>query len=120
MLVIGLSLMLVYYLMPGLLMAVLFGQKYQAVAGNLWLFGLMALILSLFKFEADLAFARHDFRINYFLLLTASVMAAAIFKYHASLGEIVVSVSASLLFGYCFAILLNFSNRKRKIIEPIV
>jgi len=120
MLAIGLSLILVYYLVPGMLVVALFGQKYQAVAGNLWLFGLMALILSLLKFEADLAFARHDFRINYFLLLTATIMAAAIFKYHANLGEIAVSVSASFLIGYFFAVFLNFSNKNREITEPIV
>lgn len=120
MLVIGSLFILIYYLIPGLLVVTLFGQKYQAVAGNLWLFGLMALILSLLRFEADLSFARHDFRINYFLLLTAIVMAAAIFKYHRSLGEIAISVSASLLLGYFFAISLNFSNRKKKISQPII
>jgi len=120
MLAIGSLLVLIYYLIPGPLMAVLFGQKYQAVAGNLWLFGLMALILSLFEFEANLAFARHDFRIIYILLLTGAAMAGAIFKFHGSLGDIAVAASASLLAGYFLAAFFNFSNRNRKIFEPII
>lgn len=120
MLAIGLSIVLIYYFIPEALVAALFGQKYQGVSGNLWLFGVMALILSLLKFESDLAFARHDFRINYLLLLTAVVMATAIFKHHGNLGEIAVWVSASLLLGYLLAVFLNFSNRNKKMIEPII
>lgn len=120
MLAIGVGLISIYYFFPQMLVVLLFGEKYRAVSGTLWLFGLMSLLLSLFKFEADLAFAKHDFRMNYLLLFTMIVMAAAIFQFHKTLAEIVISVSLSLLLGYFFAILLNFSSKKKKIIEPII
>ncbi|MDI6777731.1 MAG: oligosaccharide flippase family protein [Patescibacteria group bacterium] len=120
MLTMGGSLILAYFLVPQNIVGLLFGGKYIFVSGNLWLFGLMSLVMSFLKFESDLAFARHDFRINYLLFLTVVVMAAAIFRHHGNLGEIAVWVSASLLLGYFLAAFLNFSNRKRKIIEPII
>jgi len=120
MLAIGAGLILIYYFLPQLLVVLLFGEKYRAVSGNLWLFGLMSLLLSLLKFEADLAFAKHDFRMNWLLLFTAFVMAAAIFRFHGTLAQVAVSVSLSLLLGYFFAILLNFSGKKKKIIEPVI
>lgn len=120
MIVIGLLITFIYFLASEALVITLFGQKYQGVSGNLWLFGLMALILSLLKFEADLAFARHNFRINYLLLFTVFVMTFAVFERHSNLSEIAVFVSASLLIGYFLAVFLNFSNRKKKIIEPMI
>jgi O-antigen/teichoic acid export membrane protein len=120
MLAIGGSLILAYYFAPKIIMGLLFGTKYLPVSGMLWLFGLMSLIMSFLKFEADLAFARHDFRINYILLLTVLAMAAAIIGFHGTLGEVAISVSTSLLFGYLLAVFLNFSNRSRKMTEPII
>jgi O-antigen/teichoic acid export membrane protein len=120
MLAIGGSLILIYYLAPKIVMGLLFGEKYLPVSGILWMFGLMSLIMSFLKFEADLAFARHDFRINYILLFTVLAMAIAIISFHGTLGEVAVSVSVSLLFGYLLAIFLNFSNRKKKIIDSII
>lgn len=120
MLAIGGSLILAFYFAPQIIVSLLFGGKYLPVSGSLWLFGLMSLIMSLFKFEADLAFARHDFRINYLLFLAVVFMASAIARFHNTLGEIVISVSVSLLIGYLFAVFLNFSNRKKRIMDPIV
>jgi len=120
MLAIGGGLILAYYFASQIIVSLLFGGKYFLVSGSLWLFGLMSLVMSFLKFEADLAFARHDFRINYILLFTVLVMAITIVGFHKTLGEVAVSVSASLLFGYLLTILLNFSNRKKKITEPMI
>lgn len=120
MIAIGLSIITIFYLIPGVLIGFLFGQKYQAIAGSLWLFGVVALILSLLRFEIDLAFARHDFRINYLLLLTAVVMSLAIYWFHGTLSSIAAAVSISLLIGYAMTIILNnFSDHKR-LSEPLI
>jgi O-antigen/teichoic acid export membrane protein len=120
MLAIGAGLILIYYNLAPMLVVFLFGEKYRAASGFLWVFGLMSLLLSLLKFEADLAFAKHDFRVSWLLLLTVFVMAAAIFRFHGTLAQVAVSVIFSLLLGYFFAVLLNFSSRKKKIVEPII
>lgn len=120
MVAIGLSMITIFYFIPGVLIGALFGQKYQAVSGSLWLFGVLALILSLLRFEADLAFARHDFRINYLLLFTAIVMMFSIYRFHDTLSNIAVSVSVSLLVGYIMAIVLNNFCDNRKLSEPLI
>lgn len=120
MIAIGLTIIAVFYFIPGVLIAALFGQKYQAVSGSLWLFGVLALILSLLRFEADLAFARHDFRINYLLLFTAIVMTLSICRFHNTLSNIAVSVSVSLLVGYIMAIVLNNFYDNKKLSEPLI
>ena len=120
MIAIGLTIIAVFYFMPGVLIGALFGQKYQAVSGSLWLFGVLALLLSLLRFEADLAFARHDFRINYLLLFTAIVMIFSIYWFHNTLSNIAVSVSVSLLFGYIIAIVLNNFFDNKKLSEPFI
>jgi len=120
MIAIGLTITAFFYFVPGLFIAVLFGQKYQAISGSLWLFGVLALILSLLRFEADLAFARHDFRINWLLLFTAILMSLAIYWFHDTLSNIAVSVGSSLLVGYVLAIFLNYFVNRRKLSEPLI
>jgi len=120
MVAIGLASIAVFYFMPETLIAALFGQKYQTVSGSLWLFGVLALIMSLLRFETDLAFARHDFRINYILLFTAIVMSLAIFWFRDTLSIIAVAVSVSLLVGYILAIILNNFFGSKKMPEPLI
>jgi O-antigen/teichoic acid export membrane protein len=120
MIAIGLSLITIFYFIPGMFIVALFGQKYQVVSGSLWLFGVMALIMSLLRFETDLAFARHDFRINYLLLFTGIVMALSIYRIHDTLSNIVVSISVSLLIGYIMAIVLNNFCDNKKLSEPLI
>jgi O-antigen/teichoic acid export membrane protein len=120
MIAIGLTIIAVFYFIPGTLIAALFGEKYQAVSGSLWLFGVLALVLSLLRFETDLAFARHDFRINYILLFTAIVMSLSIYWIHDTLSNIAASVSVSLLIGYILAIVLNNFFGSKKMPEPLI
>jgi O-antigen/teichoic acid export membrane protein len=120
MIAIGLSIITIFYFIPGVLIASLFGQKYQAISGNLWLFGVMALIMSLLRFETDLAFARHDFRINYLLLFTGIAMVLSIYRIHDTLSNIAVSISVSLLVGYIMAIILNNFFDNKKLSEPLI
>jgi O-antigen/teichoic acid export membrane protein len=120
MIAIGIMITAVFYFMPGVLITALFGQKYQAISENLWLFGVMALILSLLRFETDLAFARHDFRINYLLLFTAVITALSIYRFHSTLPSIVISVSISLLIGYVMAIILNNFFDNKKLSKPLI
>jgi O-antigen/teichoic acid export membrane protein len=120
MVAIGITITVAFYSIPGVFIVALFGQKYQAISGSLWLFGVLALVLSLLRFEADLAFARHDFRINYLMLFTAIVMSLAIFWFHDTLSSIAASVSVSLLFGYIAAIVLNNFFDSKKLSEPFI
>lgn len=100
-----------YRIFSGFLVRLLFGEKYIAVSGNLWLFGLMALVLSLLFLEAKLAMARRDFRSTYFLGATALFLAAGVSLFHASLQEIVFSVILAFSIGWIFIFGLNFSHR---------
>ncbi len=49
------------------IIALLLGEKYVLISGWLWLFGLMSAALSLLMLEANLAYARHRFVVNYIL-----------------------------------------------------
>jgi len=101
----------VYYIFSGSLVRLLFGEKYAFVSGNLWLFGLMALFLSLLFLEAKLAMARHDFRSTWFLGAAAAVLAFSIVFHHADLKEIVASVIFSFSLGWVMILGLNIRHR---------
>ncbi|MCX6767062.1 MAG: oligosaccharide flippase family protein, partial [Candidatus Moranbacteria bacterium] len=86
---IALGMIAIYYLIPNFVINIFFGTKYILDTQILWLFGLMSFLLSLLTFEANLSFAKHDFRVMYFLAATVIVMVASLAKYHANLEQIV-------------------------------
>jgi O-antigen/teichoic acid export membrane protein len=104
---ISFGLIMVYYFVPDLIINLFFGKKYIIDTQILWLFGLMSAFLSLLTLEANLSFARHDFRVIYFLAATIFLMIVGLAKYHASLQEIVLVFSGSFLVGYLLILILN-------------
>lgn len=112
---IGLGLILIYYLAPNVVVNLFFGKKYIFNTQILWLFGLMSFLLSILTLEANLSFAKHDFRVVYFLAITVFLMVAGVAKYHANLEEIVLAISTSFLFGYLSVTMLNLSHEKRRL-----
>jgi len=110
---IAIALMAVYFLAPDFIVNLFFGKKYIFETQILWLFGLMSFLLSLLTLEANLSFAKHDFRVVYFMAATAILMIVGLAKYHSSLQAIVLSLTFSFLLGYIAVTALNiYSERK--------
>lgn len=109
---IALVFLVAYYFFPNYIISLFFGKKYIFETQFLWLFGLMSFFLSLLTLEANLSFAKHDFRVIYFLAGTAILMILGVAKYHTNLQEIVIVLSLSLLLGYFAVVALNISNEK--------
>jgi O-antigen/teichoic acid export membrane protein len=101
----------VFYFFPVFLVGLLYGQKYLAVSGFLWLFSLAALFLSFLTLEANLALARRDRRATYILGAVVSLLAAGVFLFHADLKQIILSVSFSFLIGWLLIFFLNLRHR---------
>jgi O-antigen/teichoic acid export membrane protein len=114
MLLIGFGATIFYYLFPNFVINIFFGQKYIYDPQVLWLFGLMTFFLSLLTFEANLSFAKHDFRVVYLLVATFIIMIAGMSKFHASLEQIVLVFSASFFVSYFAILFLNINQAELK------
>jgi O-antigen/teichoic acid export membrane protein len=102
----------IYYILPDFIVKLFFGKKYLLDTQILWLFALMSYFLSLLTLEANLSFAKRDFRVVYFLATTVILMIASLARYHSSLLEIVLAFSGSFLAGYISILVLNLSKQK--------
>ena len=100
-----------YYLFSGFLVNLLFGEKYAIISQSLWLFGLMAVFLSLLTLEANLALARRDFRSTYLLGTVILILISAVHFFHADLKQVVLSVIFSFSLGWICMLALNLSHR---------
>jgi O-antigen/teichoic acid export membrane protein len=110
----SLTLILLYYFWPQFIVSLLFGSKYVLQASNLWLFGIMSFFMSLVILEANLSFAKHEFRVVYFLFAIVAGMILGAERFHSNFREIVLVFSAVLLFGYFVILCLNLSQDKNK------
>lgn len=115
MVLVGISAMLFYYFAPNFTIKMFFGEKYVYDTSVLWLFGLMSFLLSLLTLEANLSFAKRDFRVVYFLAATVVLMVVGVSIYHTNLKEIVLTFTVSFLFGYIFITIFNIFHERRKI-----
>lgn len=113
--------LLIFYFFGNFLVGTMFGNGYLLVASNLWLFGLMALSLSLLTLEAKLSLARHDFRMTVILFAVTVALFVAIHLAGSNLKSIAVSVSISFFLGWAAILALNIFHRinykRREIIE---
>lgn len=109
--------LLFYYLFSGILVNLLFGAKYAIISQSLWLFGLMAVVLSLLTLEANLALARRDFRSTYFLGAVILILISSVSLFHADLRQIILSVIFSFFLGWIFVLALNLNHRAQFISE---
>jgi len=89
----------------------LFGGKYVAVSRELWLFGLMAAVLSCFLLEAKLSMARKDFRATWLLGISAVLLASLVFWRHDTLREIASLVTLSFFIGWISVFFFNLRHR---------
>ena len=96
-----------FALFPQLILRILFGARYEEFAGSLWIFGVIALVLSLLLLEAYIAFARRDARILLLLALTTLLFSVSLVAFGNSIRDIALSVAGSLTLGYVFALTLN-------------
>ncbi len=111
---VALGFIFAYYLAPNFIIGVFFGGKYVFDTQILWVFALMSYLLSILTLEANLSFAKHDFRVVYFLAATVVVMAVGLKRYHENLEQMVVTFSVSFLLGYISVIILNLSHEKKR------
>ena len=104
---VGILGILLYFLFPKIIITLLFGSKYAIFVNTLWLFALMALILSLLALEANFSYAKHDFRISYVLAMTAFLMIFGIYFFHHNIQEMILAINTSFLLGYLVALSMN-------------
>jgi len=110
--IIALGLMATYFFFSDFVVNTFFGNKYVFDTQILWMFALMSYLLSILTLEANLSFARRDFRVIYLLAATVILMTAILAKYHINLQQIVLSFSASFLLGYILILILNLYYNK--------
>ena len=108
-----LSGLLIYLLLPQLVINLLFGSRYLPMANMLWAFALMALALSLLTLEANLAYARYDFKISYILLATLILEIISVYFFSQSLLSIALSITIVQFTGYVLSLLYNLKSIKR-------
>ncbi len=107
MILLALGITTIYYIAPKLVINIFFGNKYLFNAQILWLFGVMSFLLSILTLEANLSFAKQDFRVVYLLTATLILMIASLAQYHTDLRQIVLALSGSFLVGYILILILN-------------
>lgn len=112
---IAFGLIVIYYFIPDFVINLFFGKKYILDTQVLWLFALMSYLLSVLTLEANLSFAKHDFRVVYLLAATAILMIAGLARYHADLQQIVLAFSASFFIGFLLVFVLNLVHEKRRL-----
>jgi O-antigen/teichoic acid export membrane protein len=112
---IALGLITVYYFIPDFVVNIFFGKKYIFDTQVLWLFALMSYLLSILTLEANLSFAKHDFRVIYFLATTVILMVVSLARYHASLQQIALAFSGSFFIGFLLVFGLNLIHEKRRL-----
>ena len=105
--------LLIYLLWPQLIIGLLFGSRYLAMANMLWAFALMALALSLLSLEANLAYARYDFKISYILLTTLILEIICVYFFSQNLLTIALSIAAVQFVGYVLSLLYNLKSVKK-------
>ncbi|HLM84460.1 MAG TPA: hypothetical protein VK254_04615 [Candidatus Bathyarchaeia archaeon] len=110
---IGFGSMTFFYLFPNFVVRLFFGQKYIFETQLLWLFALISYLLSVLTLEANLSFAKRDFRVVYFLIAAILLMVGALAKFRGDLREIILALIGTLLAGYLAVVSLNIINEKR-------
>lgn len=111
---------LIYFFFPEFTIKLFFGAKYAVFGPDLWLFGIIALILSLLMFEANIAYARHDFKISYILGFSALLMTIFIYLFHETIRQTALGIIFAVFIGYFFALILNLIHRKREEVDRFV
>lgn len=110
----------IYALAPNLMVSLLFGAKYTAVARELWRFGVLALLLSMLLFEANFAFARRDFRVIFILVGAVAFIMAGLGYYHDDIRSMTITMSAVLAAGYVCVFFFNFLRKKHCTLLPVL
>ncbi len=104
--------LIAYYFWADFFVRLLFGQPYLVVSANLWLFGVMAFVLSLLTLEANLALARHDyFSSSCLLFLTALILIFSVALLHTDIRAIILAITSSFFSGWVMMLLLNLRHR---------
>lgn len=104
---IGLIGILLCFMAPEYIIILLFGLKYNIFSSLLWIFALMALILSLLSLEVNISYARHNFKISYVLAFTLLLMTYGIYFFHSNIKNIIWSVNFAFLLGYFASVIMN-------------
>ncbi len=104
---------LFFILIPQPLITLLFGTKYVIYSNALWLFGLASFFFSIMYFEASLAVARRDYRVNYILGLATAILISGIYLWHATIPAIISVVAAVFFSGWLWLLFNNLKHRQK-------
>ena len=110
-LLIGIIGILFSLIIPKDIIILFFGVKYYILADLLWIFALMALILSLLSLEVNISYAKHDFKISYVLAFTLLLMTGGIYFFHNNIESIIWSVNIAFLLGYISSLIMNIFTK---------
>lgn len=108
-----LSCLAAYLFFPMVIINLLFGSKYLMLASSLWPFALISLALSLITLEANLAYARSDFKISYILSLTILLEILLVSLFHQNVFYVALMVALAFFAGYLASFIYNRSAAKK-------
>ncbi len=112
MLVFGLSAMGLFLIAPAILTRLLFGPAYALFSQNLWLLGMMNLLLSLLLLEMHFAYARRDRRILLMAGLTVLCLLFSIALFHDTIRSLTLAGIVSFALGYLGTLTVNLWRSK--------
>ena len=111
--VVGASGIILFIFFPHAIINTLYGAKYLVSISNLWIFGLLALVMSFFLLEANIAYARHDYVISYVQAIVCAGIITAVATHHGSVHQIVIGVMCAFALGWILALIRHILVRKR-------
>ena len=110
---VGSAILLVYFLLPGLIIKILVGDKFLALSNLLGWFGLAMFVYSLVMIFSQYFLSIHKTKVFYFLGLGVLLQTISITIWHQNLGQIVWAMNAAMLFT--LVLLLVYYWRVKKL-----
>jgi len=109
---IGLVVLLVYFLLPELVIKILVGSKFLPLAGLLGWFGIAMFVYSLVMIFSQYFLSIHKTRVFYFLGLGVLLQTISITIWHQNLGQIVWAMNIAMLFTFLSLLLYYWRVKK--------
>jgi O-antigen/teichoic acid export membrane protein len=108
-----------YWAFPVQVISMLFGGKYLVYSAALWRFALAGSLFSFFMLEANLAYAHHNFVINYIILFVIVLMGTVVYSFHDSMLTLINVINGSFGIGFIMSFVLNVLSPQKKLCDDI-
>jgi O-antigen/teichoic acid export membrane protein len=110
---VSLSVTVIYFTIPDLMIRILFGEKYLAASGLLGIFGIFMTLHALCNLLANFYLSIHKTTISYIVGLFSIAQIILLYSFHRNLTEIIF-VSIAITFLLLISLLLYYPHAKSK------